>query len=262
MIDHVISNGQLTASFYDEVTAPDSFPDEAAEWLLSTIGPERTSILDLGVGTGRVLSRIARSLQRDKVLTRYRLHGVDISPEMIAQARSKPELAGVTFTIDDVRSVCLSEQYSAVICLGNTLGMSLEDNALTEIFKTAARHLDSAGLFIVDFQNPVALDSLFTEASVVSSFEQNDSNEASGIVQFFSRPTERLFRINQHWIVKDEVTSFVEEISLYPAEQVREVAESCGFNLVDAYGDYLGSPLIGTASFMNVLVFRYEPSTI
>lgn len=256
MIDHVISNGRRTAQFYDQLTPPESFPLEAAEWLVGVIGPHRRSILELGVGTGRVLSRVSEVMQQrnNPELTNCRLHGVDISQEMIEQAKLKPTLSEAQFTVGDVRSVRLNEKFSTVLCLGNTLGMSLEESALGEICTTAISHLEDDGIFVVDFQNPATLDALFVESSVVSSFEQQPG-QPSGVVQFFIRPNKELFRINQHWIEGEEVTSFVEEILLYSMEQVQRAAEAVGLNLVGAYGDYVGSTLMESSSFMNILVF-------
>ncbi|QIM17160.1 class I SAM-dependent methyltransferase [Leucobacter insecticola] len=256
MVDSITQNAARIAHIFDKLLPPDTFPPEAAEWILKVMGPDRKRILELGVGSGRILSRIAEHLERDSD-SEYEFFGVDISPEMIASAASKRSLQQARFAVADIRSVQLNDEFSTILCLGNTLGMSLDESALPEICDTAFTHLRDRGLFIVDFQNPTVLNLLFQESPVVSNFQQ-EADQPSGHLQFFSQPNEQLFRVNQHWVDDQKVVSFVEELKLYPYQEVQRAAEEVGFVLNDLFGDYLGSPFEEESSFMCVMVFEKQ----
>lgn len=109
-------------------------------------------ILELACGTGR--------LTLPMVKAGARVHGVDLSPGMLARAQNKRELLSpserlrVSFQQGDMRSLRLNETFGAVILAFNTLMHMTEDDDLLATLQTARAHLEPQGLFHLDLHTP------------------------------------------------------------------------------------------------------------
>jgi hypothetical protein len=111
-------------------------------------------VLELGVGTGRVLFEIA-SLGRDAV-------GIDTSVAMLREAEWKrrelgPELSGhCRLILADMRTFDLGRTFGLIYSASSSVqGPSADD--LPRIFRRAADHLAPAGVFAFDVASPVAM---------------------------------------------------------------------------------------------------------
>ncbi len=113
-------------------------------------GPRR--LLDLGCGTGNHALPLA---QRGHTVV-----GVDRSPSMIAQAKTKrlaaPTLSAA-FHEGDIHKLDLGRRFDAVLMMFTVLGYQLEDPDLTAALATVRRHLEPGGLFIFDVWNGPAV---------------------------------------------------------------------------------------------------------
>ena len=69
--------------------------------------------LELGIGTGR----IAISLSRRGV----RMHGIDLSPDMIAELRSKPGTDGIGVTVGDFSTTRVGGTFQLAYLVRNTI---------------------------------------------------------------------------------------------------------------------------------------------
>jgi SAM-dependent methyltransferase len=102
------------------------------------------SVLELGCGAGRLtghLSEIAREV-----------HGVDISPAMVAYCRGAYPRA--SFAVGDLRdlSVFQSGSYDAVLAPFNVIDV-LDDRERGKAFGEIRRILDAGGLFVMSSHN-------------------------------------------------------------------------------------------------------------
>ena len=87
-----------------------------------------TSVLDIGCGTGTFALEISR--------TGVRVHGVDLSDEMIRISKKKAQETGstATFSLADMRDLStIHEKFEGVVCLGNTLAHVSGEVELKEI---------------------------------------------------------------------------------------------------------------------------------
>jgi len=127
------------ARFYDAVNEE---PVERIAQVLDFIerfNPNATSVLELGCGTGAILSGLGSGFERV---------GVDLSPEMLAFARRRCPTA--RFVEGDITTVDLGRTFDVVVCVFDTLNHVTTFAGWREVFACVARHLSSGGLFVVD----------------------------------------------------------------------------------------------------------------
>lgn len=132
------SFGPDVASRYDEDLRGDEA--ETVEFLaeLGGAGP----VLEFAIGTGRIgLPLAERGIA---------VHGIEQSVAMVDQLREKQGPTGVDVTIGDMTTVELSQQYSLVYLVFNTIHNVLTQDGQVRCFENAARHLDTGGMFVVE----------------------------------------------------------------------------------------------------------------
>ena len=133
----------LSAAFYDTVTAADARLAGDID-AYARLAPTGGSILELGVGTGRLAFALAEM--------GFSVVGVDIAPAMLAQAQAKradlpSAVAGrIELKRGDMTALDLRRQFDLVICPYFTLAHVPRGQAWKNTFGTAAKHLKSGGL--------------------------------------------------------------------------------------------------------------------
>jgi phospholipid N-methyltransferase len=110
---------------------------------LAETGP----VLELGIGTGRIgLPLSARGLQ---------VHGIELSPDMVAQLRTKRGSENIAVTIGDFSTTRVGSRFRLAYLVFNTI-MNLTTQAeQVQCFRNVARHLERGGLFVVEVLVPL-----------------------------------------------------------------------------------------------------------
>jgi SAM-dependent methyltransferase len=106
--------------------------------------------LEFGVGTGR----IALPLSRRGV----RVHGVDLSPAMVARLRASPGAQSVAVTIGDFATAGVDGTFSLVYLVRNTITNLTTQEEQVACFRNAAAHLTPGGCFVIENYWPAELD--------------------------------------------------------------------------------------------------------
>ena len=102
--------------------------------------------LELGIGTGRIaLPLAARGV---------RVHGIDLSPDMVAQLRAKPGGDELPVTIGDFSATTVDGSFSLVYIVFNTINNLTSQEAQAACFANAAAHLEPGGCFVVEVGVP------------------------------------------------------------------------------------------------------------
>jgi SAM-dependent methyltransferase len=102
--------------------------------------------LELGIGTGRIaLPLAARGV---------RVHGIDLSPDMVAQLRAKPGGDDIPVTIGDFATTRLDQAFSLAYLVFNTINNLTTQDAQRACFETVAAHLVPGGCFVVEVGVP------------------------------------------------------------------------------------------------------------
>lgn len=114
--------------------------DPAVDFLAGLAGPG--AALEFGVGTGR----IALPLSRRGVP----VHGIDLSPAMVAQLRGKPNAQGVGVTVGDFAHTRVDGMFALVYLVRNTITNLTTQDEQVECFRNAAAHLEPGGCFVIE----------------------------------------------------------------------------------------------------------------
>lgn len=143
------------AELYDLFYADKPYVAEALfvhERLADHGGPPMRRILDLACGTG------SHALAFEK--HGYEVVAVDSSPDMLTRARQKAADTGasVEFIEQDMRGLALSAgHFDAVVCLFDSLGYAVSNNALADVLRSVHRHLRPEGMFVLEFWHAAAM---------------------------------------------------------------------------------------------------------
>ena len=105
-------------------------------------------MLELACGTGRLTIPIAQS--------GVGIVGLDLSPSMLAHARTKAEAAGVAinFVEGDCRSFDLGRKFALIFMAFNSMQHLHDYASLSALFANVRKHLAEGGRFVFDVFNP------------------------------------------------------------------------------------------------------------
>jgi hypothetical protein len=135
------------AARYDESTGPYFEPaniDATADFLARLVGDG--AALELAIGTGRIAVPVA---QRG-----VRVHGIDLSPAMVAQLRGKPGAEAIEVTIGDYATTRVDGTFSLVFLVFNGINNQTTQGAQVATFENAAAHLEKDGYFVIEVGMP------------------------------------------------------------------------------------------------------------
>ncbi len=102
--------------------------------------------LELGIGTGR----IALPLRRRGV----RVHGIELSPAMVAQLRTKPGANDIGVTIGDFATTTVDGTFTLAYLVRNTIMNLTTQDAQVACFRNVAGHLEPGGCFVIEVMVP------------------------------------------------------------------------------------------------------------
>jgi SAM-dependent methyltransferase len=126
-------------TLWPEVLEPDLL-DSAVD-LLADLA-DGGAALEFGVGTGR----LAIPLNQRGV----RVHGIELSPAMVAALRAKPGGQPVDVTIGDFATTNVDATFRLVYLVRNTITNLTTQDEQVECFRNAAAHLQTGGTFVIE----------------------------------------------------------------------------------------------------------------
>lgn len=102
--------------------------------------------LELAIGTGRVaLPLAARGVP---------VSGIELSPDMVAQLRTKPGGDAIHVTIGDMATTRVEGAFGLIYLLYNTIGNVETQDRQVACFAHAAAHLEPGGCFVIEVGVP------------------------------------------------------------------------------------------------------------
>lgn len=136
------------AEVYDDRHRDRFAEAEDAATFLAGLDRPAGPLLELGIGTGRLaLPLAARGLE---------VHGIDVSPAMVARLRAKPGGEGIPVTAGDFADVAtlVDGRFAVVLLAFNTLFELRSQDEQVRCFCGVARRLLPGGLFVLEAVAP------------------------------------------------------------------------------------------------------------
>jgi hypothetical protein len=118
--------------------------DPAVRFLADLAGTG--AALELGIGTGR----IAIPLSRRGV----RVHGIELSPDMVAQLRAKPGTDDIGVTIGDFATTSVGGTFELAYLVRNTIMNLTTQHEQVACFGNVAAQLEPGGCFVIEVGVP------------------------------------------------------------------------------------------------------------
>lgn len=150
------------ATWYDGFTSADDylrFGDLIGELARSGGVLEGSLALDVACGTGKSAYQLLR--------LGYQVEGCDISQEMLAQARAKPELAEIPFFwADACRRIETDRRYNLVTCLDDAVNFILRLDEFAKLLVEVNRVLLPGGTLIFDCNTELCYRTSYAETRV------------------------------------------------------------------------------------------------
>lgn len=136
--------GDVYARCYDLLYRDKSYADEAryVRGLIEEHGAWVKTLLELGCGTGRYT--------RELLAMDYAVRGVDVSAEMLEQARARCS-GNAEFSCADVTRLNLQRKFDCAVALFHVLDYLTSNEQLESAFARTADHLVPGGVFVFDF---------------------------------------------------------------------------------------------------------------
>ena len=118
--------------------------DPAVAFLAGLAGPG--PVLELGIGTGRVaLPLSARGID---------VHGIELSPAMIDELRTKPGSERIGVTVGDMATIRTGRTFRLAYLVRNTIENLTTQDAQVECFASVAAQLEAGGCFVIEVEVP------------------------------------------------------------------------------------------------------------
>ena len=184
---------EACAEVYDQWFG--SCEEAAVDLLAELAGAGR--VLELGIGSGLLaLPLAARGID---------LHGIDLSPAMVARLRGKPGGEAIPVTLGNFADVAVQGEFSLIFVAYNTFFALPTQDEQVRCFQNVAAHLTADGAFVLEAFVPQSAN--FTGGLKVTAV----TDERIGLKVSEHDPVRQRLK-SQHVVIRNQ------EIRLYPVE--------------------------------------------
>ena len=216
--------------------------DPAVSFLADLAGPGPA--LELGIGTGRIALPLARR--------GIRVHGIDLSPAMVARLRAKPGAGAIGVTIGDFATTTVGGKFRLAYLVFNTIENLTSQDEQVACFGNVAAHLEPGGYFVIEVVVP-ALQRL-PPGETVRPFDVTPTHLG---FDEYDVATQGL--ISHHYLVDGDRVRVASMPFRYvwPAE-LDLMARLAGLTLQERWGDWNREPFTSDST-KHVSVWRNTP---
>lgn len=149
------------AHYYDALVKDEEASREWVSWIESELAP--CDCLELACGSGEITEMLAQK--------GYTVTALDLSEEMVKQAKSKNLEGSIEFLCQDMRHLNNLGSYSGIFCLCDSFNYILEKEEIDAFFHEVSQHLKSNGLFFFDTHSLDRLEEFDSEYNETGAFE-------------------------------------------------------------------------------------------
>ena len=230
--------GKDVAEVYD-VTSADMFAPEVLDPAVDRLVElaRGGAALEFAIGTGRVaLPLSARGVT---------VHGIELSPHMVEQLRTKPGADAIPVTIGDMATTRVGGTFTLVYLVWNALMNVTTQQEQVAVFANAAAHLEQGGYFVVEVVVPQP-----TTTSRVFTLEADHVG-----IETYDDPVGQIAS-SHHWMEVDGrlVKHSAPYRYVYPSE-LELMGQLAGFRLRDRWGGWNKEPFTSESN-TEVAVFE------
>jgi SAM-dependent methyltransferase len=184
--------------------------------------------LELGIGTGR----IALPLSRRGV----RVHGIELSPAMVAQLRTKPGSDDIGVTVGDFATTTVDGTFELAYLVRNTITNLTTQDEQVECFRNVAAQLESGGCFVIECYVPELQRLLpgetihaFTVTPTHLGFEEYDL-------------VKQIAFSHHYWVLDDQLETFSSPHRYVWPSELDLLARLAGMTLRERWSDWDREP--------------------
>jgi hypothetical protein len=185
--------------------------------------------LELGIGTGR----IALPLSQRGV----RVHGIELSPAMVAQLRTKPEADEIDVTIGDFATARVGATFKLAFLVRNTIMNLTTQDQQVQCFRNVAAHLEPGGCFVVEVEVP-ALRQL-PAGETVRAFAVTPTH--LGFDEYVDFAAQISFS-HHYWVVDGQLETFSAPFRYVWPSELDLMARLAGMTLSERWSDWNREP--------------------
>ena len=190
--------------------------------------------LELGIGTGR----IAIPLRRRGVA----VHGIDLSPAMVAELRAKPGGGDIGVTVGDFATTRVEGRFALAYLLRNTIMNLTTQDAQVACFENVAAHLEPGGCFVIEVIVP-ALQRL-PPGETVRPFAVTQAH-----LGFEEYEVATQIAISHHyWMLDGRFETFSVPFRYVWPSELDLMARLAGLTLRERWSDWARSPFTGDST--------------
>ena len=217
------------AEGYD-AASPDMFDPavvDATVDVLADLAGEGSAV-EFGIGTGR----IALPLSERGV----RVHGIDLSPAMIARLKEKPGADDIAVAVGDFATTRVDGTFSLVYLVFNTVMNLTTQEEQVACFQNAAAHLEPGGRFLVEVGIP-ALQRL-PPGETVRAFTVSPTR--LGFDEYDIAP--QILYSHHYWVVDGKLEVFSAPFRYVWPSELDLMARLAGMTLRERWGGWKREP--------------------
>jgi SAM-dependent methyltransferase len=132
------------SKYYDLLYKDKDYAGEAryVDSIIKRYAPRAATLLELGCGTGRYTAEFAAM--------GYRVHGVDLSEDMLNEARGIQN-DNVELSPGDARNIRLGGKFDVVAALFHVMSYQSSNRDVLDVLLTMREHLAGGGVAVFDF---------------------------------------------------------------------------------------------------------------
>lgn len=216
--------------------------DPAVGFLASLAGSG--AALELGIGTGRLAIPLS---QRG-----VRVHGIELSSDMVAELRKKPGADGIGVTIGDFAATTVDGTFTLAYLVRNTIMNLTTQDAQVDCFRNVAASLEPGGCFAVEVMVPELqrlppgeIFHAFTVTPAHLGFEEYDV-------------ARQISYSHHYWMADGQVETFSVPFRYVWPSELDLMARLAGMTLRERWGDWQRAPFTGQ-SRSHISVWQKAP---